>query len=129
MVQSQNEISQRLGIVRVVYFHQRYPSGGPDNELLRLMVPIMEAVPVRCVAIYAVSGSGLWSQTVDLFLLLLSPFLRVRTRTISGKCDIHDVCNRQLCSIISFIRCPPRILFRKHVRSHVFGDIARFHSS
>jgi hypothetical protein len=81
---AEQENVQRLGIVRVGYFHQSYPTGGPDNDLIRMSIKIIEAVPIRCVAFYLVSGSSLWSKTLELFSLFASPFIRVRTRTING---------------------------------------------
>jgi len=81
---SEIESVQRLGIVRVGYFHHRYPMGGPDNELIRMSLRIIDSVPIRSVAFYLFSGSSLWSQTLDLMVILCRPWLRVRTRIVSG---------------------------------------------
>jgi hypothetical protein len=83
-VATESESVQRLGIVRVGYFHQSYPRGGPDQDLIRMSVQMIEAVPIRSVAFYLVAGSSLWSQTMDLIVLLARPWLRVRTRIVSG---------------------------------------------
>ena len=83
-VATELESVQRLGIVRLAYFHQSYPRGGPDKDLIRLKMQIIEAVPARCVAFYLISGNSVWAQTVDLLVLFASPFLRVRTRIIGG---------------------------------------------
>ena len=85
MVASEQESAQRLGIVRVAYFHDTYPDGGPNNELLRTLSRVIEAVPIRSNALYMVCGSNLWANTIELLLLLVSPFLRLRTRLIRGK--------------------------------------------
>jgi hypothetical protein len=83
-VAAESESVQRQGIVRVGYFHQSYPRGGPDQELIRMSVQLIEAVPVRSVALYLVAGSSLWLQTIDLIVLLARPWLRVRTRIVTG---------------------------------------------
>lgn len=83
-VASELENVQRLGIVRLAYFHNSYPHGGPDQDLIRLQVQIIDAVPIRCVAFYLLSGDSVWAQTVNLMILLATPFLRVRTRTMCG---------------------------------------------
>jgi hypothetical protein len=85
MAASENENLQRIGIVRIAYFHQSYPRGGPDNEFIRAATSIIEAVPIRTSAVYLASGSSLWAKSCELILLVLSPFVRVRTRVISGK--------------------------------------------
>jgi hypothetical protein len=81
---TESESVQRLGIVRVGYFHQRYPRGGPDQDLIRMSVQMIEAVPIRSVAFYLVAGSSVWTQTMELIVLLARPWLRVRTRIVSG---------------------------------------------
>lgn len=83
-IATESESVQRLGIVRIGYFHQSSIRGGVDNDLLRLSVRIIEAVPIRCVAMYLVSGSNVWSNTMDLIVMLAGPFLRVRMRIVNG---------------------------------------------
>jgi len=103
-VATESESVQRLGIVRVGYFHQRYPRGGPDQELIRMSVQMIEAVPIRSVAFYLVAGSNLWSQTVELIVLLARPWLRVRTRILNGACFCFGFGASGYMSCIS--RCP-----------------------
>ena len=85
MAAAENENSQRVGIVRIAYFHQSYPRGGPDNEFIRVVTSMIETVPIRSSALYLIAGSNLWANSVEFMLFVLSPFVRVRTRVISGK--------------------------------------------
>ena len=83
-VATESESIQRLGIVRIGYFHQNSIRGGVDNDLLRLSLRIIESVPIRCVAMYLVAGSNVWSNTMDFMVMLAGPFLRVRMRIVNG---------------------------------------------
>jgi hypothetical protein len=85
MVATDSEQVQKLGVVRIAYLLDQYPEGGPDNELMRMGVKVQESVPLRPNALYVIANSSFWIPTVELLLVLCTPFMRVRTRTIAGE--------------------------------------------
>jgi hypothetical protein len=68
-----------------MYILDGYPPGGVDYEMLRLVIKVWRAVPIRGVALYTVSQQSIWDHTIDIGLLMADPFTRLRTRAIHGE--------------------------------------------
>jgi len=79
-----NENFQRLGIISVSYQVGHKYQGGYDYELTRKVSTLVRALPMRFVAIYLCYSSTPWRRVADLISHLVSPFLRVRLRSVQG---------------------------------------------
>ena len=62
-----------------------YPSGGFDFDVIRRMIQVTDALPIRFVAKYCVVRDSAWMAAIDLASYLVEPYLKVRTRVISGE--------------------------------------------
>ena len=97
MTMADHEEVQKLGIVRIVYFLDGYPPDGVDYEILRVITLIWSSVPIRTVSLYIVSHQSIWDHAIDAGLLMVSPFVRLRTRAIHGK--IRKTMKRGIASL------------------------------
>lgn len=96
MCATESELVQKLGVVSVSYQVGGYPEGGYDYELTRKISCIVKAAPVRFVAIYVCFSESPWKRVADLISHMVTPFLRVRLRSIQGS---HQECLYQLMAM------------------------------
>lgn len=79
--------------------HQQRPSHNNNNspsydfELLRKVSNLIRVMPMRFVAIYLCYSLTSWTRVADLISHMVSPFLRVRLRSVQGS---HQECMHQL---------------------------------
>ena len=79
------ESVQKLGVISISYqVGGGYVEGGHDYELTRNISTIVRSVPLRIVAIYVCYTDTLYQRFADLISHMVSPFLRVRLRSIQG---------------------------------------------
>jgi hypothetical protein len=92
----EHEHFQKVGLVSVSYQVGGYPKGGYDFELTRKVSQLVQATPIRFVAIYVCYSSSPWQRVADLISHLVSPLLRVRLRSVQGS---HQECLYKLMAL------------------------------
>eukprot|EP00980_Cylindrotheca_fusiformis_P027849 scaffold22560_cov135-Cylindrotheca_fusiformis.AAC.60 len=83
-------------LVSVSYQVGGYPEGGYDFEMTRKVSTLVRCFPLRFSAIYVCYSASPWKIVADLISHLLSPFLRVRLRSVQGS---HQECLYNLMAL------------------------------
>lgn len=83
MTTLRDESVQKLGAVVVWNIMSDY-KGGYDYEADRMAIQTVGSLPIRLVARYVLFQSNLWNQVIEVLNYLISPELRVRSRSIQG---------------------------------------------
>jgi hypothetical protein len=99
MEAARDEQNQRLGFVMVNYFLDDPLTGGANYELFRRLSKFENAMPLRCVAHYIAFQNTRWKPVADVICHLVSPKVRVRTRTIFGKFHIFGIAACLCCML------------------------------
>jgi hypothetical protein len=79
-----NENAQRLGIIRLVYLLGSEPKHFGYQNMLRALKQ-WDALPFRHSAIYCITPSSSWDHVIDVAINMASPFVRLRTRAVTGE--------------------------------------------
>jgi hypothetical protein len=78
--------SQKLGVIVVVYNLGGFPKGGNDWEKSRRRLSqVVKSMPIRFDAFLPCFDDIIWDAFVRYFSFMVSRFLRVRFRPLSGK--------------------------------------------
>ena len=77
---------QKLGCVAITYLLDKYPSGGVNFELISKMGRTAACTPMRGVAHYIICHERVWSSVIELGTYVVGPYIKLRTRMISGTC-------------------------------------------
>jgi hypothetical protein len=77
--------AQKLGVVVVVYNLGGFPSSGMDHEKSRLVAKLLTGIPIRVNSYLLCFDDVAWVNIYDAFSDMVSPFLRIRLRSMSGK--------------------------------------------
>jgi hypothetical protein len=83
-------------LVSVSYQVGGYPQGAYDFELTRKISALVRGMPLRFVAIYLCYSASPWVHVADLISHLVSPFMRVRLRSVEGS---HQECLYKLMAL------------------------------
>lgn len=81
---SQEEEVQKRGIANVVYNVGGFPEHGMDYEKSRRIALLFRAIPVRMTTFFPCVDDVAWVTVVETFSVLISRFLRIRLRVITG---------------------------------------------
>jgi hypothetical protein len=80
------ERTQILGIVFIAFYAADDYQVGFDFEFLRGCIQMINTeIPIRPVANYNLFQDSAWKQVFDLWDVMLSPFLKLRSRNICGE--------------------------------------------
>lgn len=85
---AEDDSIQRQGIVGVGYSVGDVVGWSSDFEMIRQVVSIVNAVPIRVLALYCCYTSPVFTPIYDAAVHMMSSFLRVRFRVFHGKDDI-----------------------------------------
>lgn len=80
-----NEESLKGGLVVLSHHLDGFPENGVDYEYVRKQNKQFVFLPVRPVAVYFLVNNGVWEPVIEFTNLVLTPLVRVRARSISGK--------------------------------------------
>lgn len=95
---SLKEDVQKLGVVNVVYNVGGFPNHGMDYEKSRRLARLFRAIPVRFNGFYPCVDEMAWVVVVETFAVMISRFLRIRLRIITG--NHKEVCAKLMsCGI------------------------------
>ena len=81
----ENEDVQRRGLVGLGYSVGEVTGWSSDYELVRRIVGMLSALPIRMLAIYTCFNSKRIESVVDVVVHMFNSFLRARFRAILGK--------------------------------------------
>jgi hypothetical protein len=77
--------AQRLGVVVMVYNLGGFPRSGMDYEKSHLTAKLLTGIPIRFNSFLVCFDDAAWAPIPEVFSHMLSPFLRTRLRSMSGK--------------------------------------------
>ena len=81
-----DEQFQKLGCVAITYLLDKYPKDGVNFELISKMGRTAACTPMRGVAHYIICHERVWSSVIELGTYVVGPYIKLRTRMISGTC-------------------------------------------
>ena len=79
-----NEQFQKLGIVDLVYMHDKY-TPKMDYDFVRKGTKVFLCSPVRLASVYfLVDGTSPWDNVIDFMNFIVGKMIKLRTRAIRG---------------------------------------------
>mmetsp|Transcript_1523 Transcript_1523/g.3774 ORF Transcript_1523/g.3774 Transcript_1523/m.3774 type:complete len:349 (-) Transcript_1523:171-1217(-) len=80
----EDPMSQKRGVIVVVYNLGGFPKHGNDWEKSRRLAQMLRSLPIRIDAFFVCFDDAMWSTVVEGFSFMVTRFLRVRFRPLSG---------------------------------------------